>query len=78
MNIQTRNYGENQIIISAEDLQKLIKIAEKVEPIEIDSDEAAFDTKDLMCLAESSGAFDFLNDEGEDVYTLDDLKVTYK
>ncbi|MGI8467940.1 MAG: hypothetical protein ACR2N3_05755 [Pyrinomonadaceae bacterium] len=35
MNIQTRNHGENQVIISAEDLQKLIEIAEKIEPIEI-------------------------------------------
>ena len=35
MNIQTTNHGENQVIISTEDLQKLVRIAEKVEPIEI-------------------------------------------
>ena len=35
MNIQTRSYGENQVVISAEDLQKLVKLAEKVEPIKI-------------------------------------------
>ena len=78
MNIQTRNYGESQIIISAEDLRKLIEIAEKVEPIENNVKETDFDTKDLMRLAENSGAFDFLNDEGEDIYTSDDLKVKYK
>jgi len=35
MNIQTRNHSKNQVIISAEDLRKLVEIAEKVEPIEI-------------------------------------------
>ncbi len=35
MNIQTKNHGENQVIISAEDLRKLVEIAEKIEPIEI-------------------------------------------
>lgn len=35
MNIQTRNHSENQVVISIEDLRKLIEIAEKVEPIEI-------------------------------------------
>ncbi len=77
MNIQTRNYGENQVIISADDLQKLVKIAEQVEPIKIDEKETDFDTKDLMYLAEKSGAFDFLNEEGEDIYTVNDLKVKY-
>ncbi len=35
MNIQTRIHSENQVIISTEDFKKLVKIAEKVEPIEI-------------------------------------------
>ncbi len=35
MNIQTRNHSENQVIISTEDLQKLVEIAEKIEPIKI-------------------------------------------
>jgi hypothetical protein len=35
MNIQTRNYDQNQVIISVEDLRKLIEIAQKIEPIEI-------------------------------------------
>ena len=35
MNIQTRNHSENQVIISTEDLKKLVEIAEKIEPIEI-------------------------------------------
>ncbi|MEP7037259.1 MAG: hypothetical protein ABI891_02855 [Acidobacteriota bacterium] len=78
MNIQTKTFGENQIIISASDLQKLIEMAQKVEPIEIEMEEADLQTKDLMRLAENGGAFDFLHDEREDIYTLDDLKVRYK
>jgi peptidyl-tRNA hydrolase len=75
MNIQTRNHGENQIIISAEDLKKLIEIAQKIEPIEVE--ESDFDDADLMRLAESGGAFDFLLDE-EDIYSVEDLKVRYR
>ena len=76
MNIQTINHSENQVIISQEDLRKLIEIAEKVEPIEIE--EIDFQTEDLMRLAENGGALDFLSDEREDVYSVDDLKVKYK
>ena len=35
MHISTRNHGQNQVVISSEDLKKLIEIAEKVEPVEI-------------------------------------------
>lgn len=75
MNIQTRNHGENQVIISAEDLRKLVEIAQKVEPIEIE--ESDYDEADLMRLAESGGALDFLRDE-EDIYSVEDLKVRYR
>ena len=34
--------------------------------------------EDLLRLAEKGGAFDFLNDPEEDIYTDDDLKVRYK
>ena len=35
MNIQTRNHNETQVIISTEDLQKLVELANKVAPVEI-------------------------------------------
>ncbi len=35
MNIQTKSYGENQVVISADDLKKLVEIAQKIEPIEV-------------------------------------------
>jgi hypothetical protein len=76
MNIQTRSYGENQVIISSEDLKRLLEIARKVAPVEVE--ETDYDNGDLMRLAETSGALDFLHDEREDVYTTEDLKVKYK
>lgn len=45
MNIQTRSYGESQFIISAEDLRKLVEIAEKVEPIKIVPEISANETE---------------------------------
>lgn len=77
MRIQARNCGENQVIIATNDLQKLVEIARQVTPIDIET-ESDFSDEDLMRLAESSGAFDFLNDEREDIYSLEDLKVRYK
>jgi predicted secreted protein len=76
MNIQTRNLGENQVVISSEDLERLLEIARKIAPVEVE--ETDFDNRDLMRLAETSGALDFLRDEREDVYTAEDLKVKYK
>lgn len=34
--------------------------------------------EEIMKLEESSGAFDFLNDAREDIYSVNDLKVRYK
>ena len=76
MNIQTKNFGENQVIISSEDLARILEFARKVMLIEIE--ETDFDNRDLMRLAETNGALDFLHDEREDIYTVDDLKVKYK
>ncbi len=33
---------------------------------------------DIMKLEGRGGSFDFLNDPGEDIYTVNDLKVRYK
>ncbi|MBS1517638.1 MAG: hypothetical protein JSS91_06095 [Bacteroidetes bacterium] len=35
-------------------------------------------TNDIMKLEDQGGAFDFLKDEKEDIYTVNDLKVKYK
>lgn len=43
-----------------------------------DDSDSEIANKDLLRLAEKGGAFDFLNDPEEDIYTDDDLKVRYK
>ncbi len=35
-------------------------------------------TEDIVKLEDNGGAFDFLNDVREDIYTVKDLKVRYK
>jgi len=35
-------------------------------------------TDDIMKLEDSAGAFDFLNDERENIYTVKDLRVRYR
>ncbi len=78
MQIQTQSYGENKAVISIADLQKLVELANKIEPIEFKVIESDFDSAELMRLAETGGAMDFLNDESEDIYSVADLKVSYK
>lgn len=50
MNIQTRNYGENQVVISTEDLKKLIKLAEKIEPIKLEFEDITLASKEMEML----------------------------
>jgi hypothetical protein len=70
--------SQNQAIISLEALKTLIDAAKKVDEIEIDEVINDIPIDGLMMLAETSGAFDFLKDEKEDIYTVDDLKVRYQ
>ena len=55
-------------------MKTLIDVAKKVDEIEIDEVINDIPIEGLMMLAETSGAFDFLKDEKEDIYTVDDLK----
>lgn len=43
-----------------------------------DESDSEISNKDLLRLAEKGGAFNFLNDPEEDIYSDDDLKVRYK
>lgn len=70
--------SENQVIINLEALKRLIDVAKKVDEIEIDEVIDDLPTEGLMRLAETSGALNFLKDEKEDIYTVDDLKVRYQ
>ncbi|GAI62077.1 unnamed protein product, partial [marine sediment metagenome] len=52
--------------------------AKKVDEIEIDEVIDDLPTEGLMRLAETSGALNFLKNEKEDIYSVDDLKVRYQ
>ncbi|MFQ5627852.1 MAG: hypothetical protein ACE5I1_03755 [bacterium] len=61
-----------------QELYQLIDRARKVEEVEFNEIESDLPIEALMRLAESSGALDFLNDPREDIYSVEDLKVSYK
>ena len=70
--------SQTQAIISLEALNTLIDVAKKVYEVEIDEVRNDLPIEGLMMLEETSGAFDFLKNEKEDIYTVDDLKVRYQ
>jgi len=65
---------------------KNIKLLEKVEKAKpgkvivtfLDEEDSEVNTDEILYVAEKGGAFDFLNDPAEDVYSDKDLKVKYK
>ncbi len=80
MKIHTQSFDEKHVIIASEDLQALVEAASKTVDVEVESDssdEMPFSVDDLMRLSERGGSLDFLLDEREDIYTVDDLKVRY-
>ncbi len=64
---------------------KTVQLLERVEasgPVKVivtflDDEDDGPTGLEIAHLASASGAFDFLNDPAEDVYTLDDLKVRF-
>jgi len=78
MNVVIEKISKNKAIIDLEVIKELVKKAKKGDKINIIEKEEDISAKDLMKLSEKGGAFDFLNDVGEDIYTIDDLKVKYR
>jgi hypothetical protein len=68
----------NQAIIDLKALEALIDTAKKVDRIEINEVTNDLPIEGIMKVAETGGSLDFLLDEKEDIYTVDDLKVRYK
>jgi hypothetical protein len=80
MKIYTQSIDEKYVAITNEDLQALIEAASNSVEVEVESStsvEMPFSVDDLMKLSECSGSLDFLLDEREDIYTINDLKVRY-
>lgn len=68
--IQAQWVGE-QAVLSKEDFERLLALARKCEPIDVHIPDE-LPTEVMMKLAENSGSFDFWNDRGEEVYSVDD------
>ena len=78
LTIKARKIGGNKGLIDMNDLYLLVECAKKIEKINLSIIEDELPIEGIMKLQEQSGAFDFLDDPREDIYTVNDLKVRYK
>ena len=78
LRLEIERISPTQAIISLEALNTLIDAAQKVDEVEINEIRNDLPIEGLMILEETSGAFDFLKDEKEDIYTVDDLDEKLK
>lgn len=74
--VHAQRLDAQHLIITESDLQSLITVARQVASVQFEERKDNLPIEGLMELAETSGAFDFLLDEREDIYTIDDLKVS--
>jgi hypothetical protein len=65
--IHARMIG-GQAVVPRHDLERLLELARRCEPVELELDEGDVTTQDIMRLADAGGAFDFWLEEGEAVY----------
>jgi hypothetical protein len=59
----------DQAVLPRADLERLVELARKSEPVEVETSDEEFSTRDLMRLADSGGSFDFWKSDEEDIYT---------
>ena len=71
MTIQIQTVGE-QAVLPRADLEKLIELARRSAPLEIEFAEEDLPPGAMARMAAQGGAFDFWYDEAEDVYTEED------
>lgn len=62
-------YIGEKVLVPQNELELLVKLAQRYEEITVQRQEDDMTTEDLMRLSEESGAFDFWNDEGENIYS---------
>lgn len=77
LKIHPKTFDENHVVISNDELEILIKALGDNNRIEVELLDD-INGENLMKLCENGSSFDFLLDENEDIYTLEDLKISYK
>lgn len=69
--IQAYLIGDDALIART-DLEHLLEIARRSEPVELQWQSDDLPTADIMRLAEQGGAFQFWREPGEDIYAMND------
>jgi len=69
--IHVQCIGDKALLPQSE-FERLVELAQRYQEITIQMQEDDVPTLDLMRLAEQSGVFDFWQEEGEDIYSLED------
>jgi hypothetical protein len=62
----------NQVLLLRGELERLLELARQSSAMELQLLEDDVPTRALMQLAEQGSAFDFWNEEGENIYTAQD------
>lgn len=76
--IKAKKISPNMGLINLNELDKLIEKVKKTEDVELTMVETDIPIEGIMKLEDESGAYDFLKDPNEDLYSVSDLKVKYK
>ena len=73
--IQAYLIGEDALLARA-DLEQLLEIARRSEPVELQWQSDDLPTADIMRLVEQGGAFQFWREPGEEIYSINDGEPT--
>jgi hypothetical protein len=69
--IHVQCIGDKALLPQSE-FERLVDLAQRYEEITVQMQEDDVPTLGIMRLAEQSGAFDFWQEEGEDIYSIED------
>ena len=69
--IHVQCIGDKALLPQSE-FERLLELAQRYEEITVQMQEDDVPTLGIMRLAEQSGAFNFWQEEGEDIYSLED------
>ena len=69
--IHVQCIGDKALLPQSE-FERLVELAQRYEEITVQMQEDDVPTLGIMRLAEQSGAFDFWQEEGEDIYSIED------
>lgn len=69
--IQAQLVGDDALVLRT-DLERLLEIARRSEPVDLQWSSDDLPTMDIMRLAEQGGSFGFWHEAGEDIYSMND------